>query len=944
MLASRSRHKSVFRVIAIWIAMAFFCSFTPDLAWVEVGNNSLLTGSDRGGGFRPGLLKNSLGSVELPLSIGYIREIHEGESDKPVVIYLQDAHCNYSCQKSISNIIEFFNEKYGVNAAAVEGGSGKYDFSIFTSIPDMEIREKVCDYFVREGRVTGVEFFAIMNPGKLMVRGLESPDLYEKNLTVYRESLSYQDRVEKYLNILRHYMENLKPPIFSKDMKQFDTKKKAYDDNTEELKDYIIYLNEVSRGKAIPMDMFQNLDKLLELIESETHIDFDRAQKEREIAVDELTRKLSKAEIGTLVQKSIDFKQENMTSADFYGYLFKKLDSCDIILDDFPELVKYKTYLDQYDAVEKDVFFEEMFNIERHIANNIFSNDDERNLYYLADDLTILNKLFSVSLTRQQYDYFTKKKEDLSVNKYVDFIHDKASWYNITASINPEVVQIDMYKEKITQFYEYSFKRDDVFIENLEKYAEGNDAMFMVTGGFHTDNMMELLKEKGYPFILITPKLEQEKYNPYFKLLAGNLSPIETVLSEYTSALALRSAFSQMALTGDSRTLGDAAFGMAQLLREVKESGTRDKGILLNMPGPDGQVVNILLTFAKPSALQVSEGRARSLDSFDGEEFFAIKLTAAEAAQAKTTALGPYDVTSENMEKTMKMWKEEEAEADVIKRGSDVVEGGAGGLFPGQGGFGGRPPDEVTVRTQPDVVPENEAERFVLRQIEARTEPATATRPGFKIGIIVEENREDPRMFVGPQAQNFESDFEKLARDYVKALVNYDGTATVDMSGSRDETERKMKQMVEDGVQPVVFALQDFGPAGTEFERLKIPVLSLRMPDKVHDTPTNMKQRMENAVVVDPVTVVQMAITAAELKTELIRDVRDAERIKPLFRYFAALRAALEDSDEIKDLPDDLAAVLFNGGLDILLPAITKFDVNTIETVYEAIRKLETAL
>jgi len=616
--ASRSGHNLLNKAIAIGIAMALFFSSTSILAWAADESKTLFTGSGRGGGSRPGHTNLKSGNIELPFSMGYIREIHISDSEKPVVIYIQDAHCNYSCQMNIEAIVDYFNQEYGVELAAVEGGAGNYDFSIFTSIPDIEVREAVADYFVREGRVTGVELFAIKNPDKLIVKGLEEPILYEKNLSVYRESLTYKDVVDRYLQILRHYVENLKPPIFSENLKDFDEQKGAYDNNQNKLKDYILYLKRISSAYDIKINKFDNLTRLLGLMEAEQNINFKRAQKEREIVIDELMGKLSKVEIATLVKKSIDFKRDNMAPADFYEYLFGKIMTCDIDLAEYPHLVEYKTHLDRYDNLEKDVFFEEIFDVERYVANNLFSTDDERKLFYLSDDLTILDKLFSVSLTRRQYDYFYENKDDLSAHKFVDFIKEKAAWYNIPTRINPEVTRLDVYKDKVSGFYRYSFERDDVFIKNLEKYSEGREAVFLVTGGFHTENMIDLLKKEDYSYILITPKIAQESYNPYFQLLAGGISPIETVLSEYISVIAIRSVFSEMGLKGDWVYMREAVFAMVELLNEVKARGVGKSDILLSIPESE---FSIRITFAKPP-----EGVGIKVGELAGRELYAIPV------------------------------------------------------------------------------------------------------------------------------------------------------------------------------------------------------------------------------------------------------------------------------------------------------------------------------
>ncbi|MCK4463843.1 MAG: hypothetical protein KAU58_05990, partial [Candidatus Omnitrophica bacterium] len=388
--------------------------------------------------------------------------------------------------------------------------------------------------------------FASLNPDRLTVKGLEDPELYDKNLNVYRESLAFKDKVNKYLKILRHFIENLKSPIFSKKIKELDEKKTAYDDSKNKLKDYVIYLGDISRTDNIRINKFQNLSKLLKLIEEEEKINFKRAEKEREILLELLTEKLSKIEIASLVEKSIEFKKSNISPPDFYEYFFRKANSCNIDMSKYPNLLKYKAYLDKYDNVEKDVFFEEIFDVERYIADNLFRADDERELFYLSDDLSILNKLFSVSLTRRLYDYYCQKKDELKTGKFIRFIKEKASWYNMSASINPEVEKLDVYRDKIGNFYQYSFERDEVFIKNLDKYSRNKKALFMVTGGFHTENMIGLLKKNGYSYVLITPKIITQKDSPYFHLLAGSLSPIESILNEYTAALALRNPLGEM--------------------------------------------------------------------------------------------------------------------------------------------------------------------------------------------------------------------------------------------------------------------------------------------------------------------------------------------------------------------------------------------------------------
>jgi len=627
--ASRSRniYGRIKKAIATWCAVAFLFNVTiiDYRAWAVEEDYSMLTGSSMGGGDSPGLNDLNLEKIELPLSLGNVKKIYKADSQKPVVIYLQDAHCNYSCQKSIESIIGYFRNNYGIDIALVEGGAGNYDFSIFTGIPDIELREKIADYFVREGRVTGVELYAILNPDKLTVKGLEEQDLYDKNLSVYRESLGFKENVDKYLEILKHFIRNLKPPIFSEKIKEFDEKKSAYDNNKNNLRDYILYLGDVSKKENIKIAQFGNMNKLLKLMEEEKGINFKRADKEKEILLDSLARKLSKIEMATLVEKSIELKKNDISAPDFYEYFFRKAYSCSIPFEEYVNLGQYKEYLDRYDAVEKDVFFEEIFDVERYIAENLLKTEDERSLFYLDDDLYILEKLFSASLTRQLYDYYIKKEKELSADKFIKFIQEKASWYKMPASVNPDVAKLDSYKDKMGKFYYYSFERDKAFMVNIDKYAKNQKAILIVTGGFHTESMTDLLKQNGYSYALITPRIITQKDNPYFHLLSGGLSPIETLLSEYTAVLALRSVFSEMGIKTESKAMQEAVSALSELVESKRDY------IILDMP-----LGIIKLTFIKPT------GQAGVdyvlLNQLGDRELYAVPLVELEGGAVKVNS------------------------------------------------------------------------------------------------------------------------------------------------------------------------------------------------------------------------------------------------------------------------------------------------------------------
>ena len=126
----------------------------------------------------------SVDDITVPLRYGEIKDSHKGSNGK-TIIHIQDAHCNYPAQHSIESIIKYLTGAHpDISLVSLEGGRGNYDLSVFTNIADPEIRRKVSDYFVKEGRVSGPEFYAINNPDKVKLFGIEDEKLYAENLSL----------------------------------------------------------------------------------------------------------------------------------------------------------------------------------------------------------------------------------------------------------------------------------------------------------------------------------------------------------------------------------------------------------------------------------------------------------------------------------------------------------------------------------------------------------------------------------------------------------------------------------------------------------------------------------------------------------------------------------------------------------------------------------------
>ncbi|MCK5451386.1 MAG: hypothetical protein KAI70_06440, partial [Candidatus Omnitrophica bacterium] len=481
----------------------------------------------------------------IPAHLGEINYSFKGESDR-VVVHLQDAHCNSFAQYKISGIIDYMNNEYGINVINLEGGVGDYDLSVFTSISDGAIREEVADHFVKNGEINGAEFYAINNPDRVQLWGVEDRELYLKNLKIYRDSLKYKQDVDRYLKELSHILNNLKRHIYSQELLKMDMAYVAYKTDNKGFKEYLQFLLNKAKYNGVEVRKLSNLFLLSQAMEQEKVIDFRKASIERNVLVDELKKNLSKNELRQLLSQTVNFKIKKLSRKAFYNFLLKKAKDVDINIERFPALSNYIVYIALYEAVDRYKVMDEVYDLETKIKELLYSNDEQRLLNTLSRNLALTKNIFDILLIKPDYEYYLKNENLFAIHNYLAFIEKESPKYKIEARPDPDITVLDEYREEVVKFFEYSFKRDEAFLKNMKFGIQGEEVLayeslitgrgknvaLIMTGGFHTENLCRILEEKDISYVSIMPKFttEEDHVNPYFGLLAGQTTDVQRML------------------------------------------------------------------------------------------------------------------------------------------------------------------------------------------------------------------------------------------------------------------------------------------------------------------------------------------------------------------------------------------------------------------------------
>ncbi|MFH1878504.1 MAG: PEP/pyruvate-binding domain-containing protein, partial [Candidatus Omnitrophota bacterium] len=552
-ISVRSADKGIFRLIAKWLVICLFI-FNASLADFLTYDSFSLPGdipADTSEGLLSGSKDIDVSSFYLPADLGSIKSFYDAGEESRLIVHIQDAHCNYPAQRKIARIIEYLNTVYGIKVVNLEGGSGGYDTSVFTSIVDKNVREKVADHFVKSGELNGAEFFAVNNDEKIELWGIEDPGLYLRNFDVFKKAYPERHAALEDLDRLKDEINKLKARVYSPALHELDRDQALYREEKIPLKDYVGTLIKKGVERGVDLSAYPNIMLLNNIISVESEIDFKQANRERDSLVEELRKSFSKRETRELAYYTRLSRANEITKDDFYQYIFDKASYADIDIAEYPALVKYREYIGMYHSIDKFLVVNELAELDSALKYGMCENEEQRELIYLSKNIYILINMFDFKLTREEYSYYKKNRSSFDARDFTVFIKKN----DATFEPSEKVYELDGMRTGLEDFFDLSLERDNAFTRNM-KYSgqeprsgrRRTGAAALVTGGFHTENLCELFRKQGVSYISIMPAFTNEKgyASPYFRLLSGGEDEISEFIKTSESSLQIYSLLNEL--------------------------------------------------------------------------------------------------------------------------------------------------------------------------------------------------------------------------------------------------------------------------------------------------------------------------------------------------------------------------------------------------------------
>lgn len=472
-----------------------------------------------------------ISDIQISAEYGRVVETFDAGGGK-VVVHIQDAHTNYEAQKNSAAILEDLINNHGLYLILVEGGSRDVSLHKYRERATLATRKQIAEDALKEGIIAGEEYLNVASDYPMKLQGIEDRALYDQNMESFLEVEAGREEALSFTRLLSGMTAALKFKVYNKTLRTLDAKRRGFAKQDVDLTEYAKYLKELAALKKIDASRYPNYTRFMTSVEMEKSIDFKAVEKERDVVIEVLRKNVDESTWNAFFVKSLDFKSGKLTQQVYHAYLRDLMDKARLAVNKYPNLGQYIEYLDIYSNISSADLFMELDAIGREIEAAFITTEDQRRLAKVGRDLELLIDFINLKLTPSHFNSYLEREADFDTSRWVIFLNGLAVKYKLGRTLPGNTESVERITPALKSFYTIARQRDNVFLENTQKHMEGEgvEIAALIAGGFHTPTLMQLLRENGISYMVVSPKLlhptDEELYR---KILTEGWSPTGAV-------------------------------------------------------------------------------------------------------------------------------------------------------------------------------------------------------------------------------------------------------------------------------------------------------------------------------------------------------------------------------------------------------------------------------
>jgi|GEM_PF-2423858 len=495
-------------------------------------------------------------SLEIPKPLGQIEEIYQAPESTAAIIHIQDAHGSYEAQKNIRDILRTLVTQQNFKLILVEGAQTALEPNLFHFFKDSSLNLKAADTLMRHGEFSGAEMFLLEESfsknakTKTTGQGIEHPELYRHDLILFRKIMAEKDSAGELIIGLRNRLKILENHIFSKELNRFVNE---WERHREEgsliryaglLADHAEKHLGLNLRNPVNQGAYPALLRVLTLKEIQTGMDPKKIEQEKKSILEFLKGKIDEklyAAFAALGAQSHDGHEENprhllekiSEQAEPSGFSFKA----------YPNFSLFAACSIFEHEITSQELFKEIDGLTDQLFEALTKTDSEKNLLLLIRNLAALKKLFSLELSREEYENILKAPyafKPVSLTEKIRELAVSSRSKVIPWEGSQEATAVRHFEEAL-EFYRLARERENFFLKKaLDEMKKRHETKaVLITGGFHTQGLQEIMKQKGISYALVSPKVGDAKESRvnYLKAMLGTNERPEASVEESQIAL-----------------------------------------------------------------------------------------------------------------------------------------------------------------------------------------------------------------------------------------------------------------------------------------------------------------------------------------------------------------------------------------------------------------------
>jgi len=472
----------------------------------------------------------------IPQSCGRITDSKLFGS-KQVVVNIQDLHCHPEVQRNISKILSALDKKYGLKNVYVEGGYGNINTSWICDVKDKQVKKEIMEGLIDRGRLTGSEYYSAVSNRPELLKGIEDERVHKANIVRLGKILEKKRYFEEKLKLFDKDLEFMKIKYFSsrrnRNFNKLIEEHKAGRITTEKyyalLSRYVKKINEdpdrYNNIFTISMENYPNISAYLELNRIQSELKYRRISRQLQEFMQSVKSRIPYGVYNSLLEKT-----DNFTKMDeFYIYLARLAKGYNFDLDNnFPDLKRFFEYAEKSRKLNPINLIEEEKRLVEEIRIGFSRDISELEVSFLSDFYGYFKDYLGNTLSANDYKYFVQRFDKFKS------VWNKYAFNNGISGLNEDFKLFD-------DFYKTNCKRNECFLGNIAEInssgqrtgdrefrdrapasedASSNTAIsgliknseivVVVTGGFHTEGLKGLLRDKKISYLCVTPGVTRD--------------------------------------------------------------------------------------------------------------------------------------------------------------------------------------------------------------------------------------------------------------------------------------------------------------------------------------------------------------------------------------------------------------------------------------------------